>query len=165
MRGRASPIVPVCRKATGTTLSPPTGQMANRTTCTAEKRQAFLDALATGLSVSGSARRAGVPRRTLYERRDADEAFRLAWDAALADGTECLEDEARRRAYHGVVREHSHYSGGMRIGTDIETKYSDALLMFLLKARSPEKYRDNSRVELGGALGIKVFTDAIVNEI
>jgi hypothetical protein len=34
-----------------------------------------------------------------------------------------------------------------------ETKRSDNLLMFTLKARRPDKFRDNSRVEMTGAGG------------
>lgn len=33
-------------------------------------------------------------------------------------------------------------------------KYSDTLAIFLLKAHSPEKYRDNSKVELAGSLAL-----------
>ena len=121
-----------------------------RTTRTPKKVAAFLEALASGLSVSGACKAAQVPRQTAYDWRNADEAFAAAWDEAIGHGTEALEDEARRRAVEGVVREHTHYHQGMRVGTDIETKYSDTLLIFLLKARNPEKYRDNSKVELSG---------------
>jgi hypothetical protein len=38
-------------------------------------------------------------------------------------------------------------------------KYSDNLLMFLMKARAPEKYRDNSRVELAGQLDVSTTSD------
>jgi hypothetical protein len=53
-------------------------------------------------------------------------------------GTAALEDEAVRRAYHGV--EEPVFYKGVQCGS--VTSYSDTLLMFLLKARKPAVYRD-----------------------
>jgi hypothetical protein len=55
-------------------------------------------------------------------------------------GTEALEYEAVRRAYHGV--EEPVFYNGVQCGS--VTKYSDKLLMFLLRARNPAKYREGS---------------------
>ena len=55
-------------------------------------------------------------------------------------GTEALEYEAVRRAYHGVAE--PVFYNGVQCGS--VTKYSDKLLMFLLKARNPAKYREGS---------------------
>lgn len=63
---------------------------------------------------------ARVSIQFVYNRRHSDPEFARAWSEALAIGLEVLEDEARRRA--------------------IET--SDTLLIFLLKAHDPDKYRD-----------------------
>lgn len=38
-------------------------------------------------------------------------------------------------------------------------KYSDTLAIFLLKAHAPEKYRENSRVELAGQLALSTMTE------
>lgn len=38
-------------------------------------------------------------------------------------------------------------------------KYSDTLAIFLLKAHDPEKYRENSRIELGGHLAVGEMTE------
>lgn len=38
-------------------------------------------------------------------------------------------------------------------------KYSDTLAIFLLKAHNPEKYRENSRIELGGHLAVGEMTE------
>ena len=38
-------------------------------------------------------------------------------------------------------------------------KYSDTLAIFLLKAHAPEKYRDNSKVELAGSLALSSMTE------
>jgi hypothetical protein len=42
-----------------------------------------------------------VARQRLYERRDADERFAAEWRVAEQQGTDALEDEARRRAVDG----------------------------------------------------------------
>ena len=64
-------------------------------------------------------------------------------DEATELGTAALEDEAVRRAYHGV--EEPVFYKGVQCGSI--TKYSDKLLIFLLKARDPAKYRDGSGAE------------------
>ena len=55
-------------------------------------------------SVSQAARRANYGRASVYEWREADESFRAAWDDALEEGTDRLEDEAFRRAHDGVPK-------------------------------------------------------------
>jgi hypothetical protein len=75
-----------------------------------------------------------------YKRRRTDAAFRAAWAEATELGTESLEHEATRRAYHGV--EEPVIYKGTQCGA--VTKYSDTLLIFLLKARKPHVYRDRA---------------------
>jgi hypothetical protein len=58
----------------------------------------------------------------------------------MAFGTAALEGEAVRRAYHGV--EEPVFCKGVQCG--VVRKYRDKLLMFLLKARNPAKYREGS---------------------
>jgi transposase-like protein len=94
--------------------------MANCTSCTPEKRAKILADLTEGASISRAAQAAGVPRSTLYLWRRTDKVFAEAMAEALETGTDLLEDEALRRA----------------------KEYSDALLIFLLKARRPYKYVD-----------------------
>lgn len=112
-----------------------------------EKR--FLAALARGVSVGGAASEAGLSRSTAYDWRAADADFAARWDAALEEGTDALEDEARRRALLGVETP-VHY-GGKAVG-EIR-KFSDALLMFLLRARRPETYRERATTEPTGRGG------------
>jgi hypothetical protein len=105
---------------------------------TPEKRREFLAALAECGNVSESAETAAVCRRAIYRLREDDEEFREHWRRALEIGTEGLEDEARRRAYRGV--EEPVYQGGVLVGK--VQKYSDTLLIFLLKGAKPEVYKD-----------------------
>lgn len=119
--------------------------MANRTKRTQEKDARFFNGLRAGLSVTAAAAQAPYKRRTLYEWREADDEFRAEWDAALEEGTDLLEDEALRRAMHGNDRPVFHQ--GEQCG--VVREYSDTLTIFLLKARRPEKYRDNVSINHG----------------
>jgi hypothetical protein len=101
-------------------------------------RRAFLASLAESCNVRASAARAGVGRRTAYRHRVADPVFAEAWADATEAACDLMEEEARRRAVEGVVRPVFH--DGKQVGTVRER--SDVLLIFLLKANRPEKYRD-----------------------
>lgn len=114
---------------------------------TALKRQKFLDALEETASVSAACKQSGLPRRTAYEWKEADVGFAKAWEAALDRAVGVLEDEAVRRAMVGVDKPVFHQ--GKRCG--VIREYSDTLLIFLLKAQKPEKYRE--RFEHTGANG------------
>ena len=113
-------------------------------------RPAFIEALRQTANVSGSALIVGRSRAAVYAARDSSETFRRQWDDAIEDATDALELEARRRAFSGV-EEPVYYKGQVVGGV---RKYSDVLLIFLLKAHRPEKYRENVRVE--GTLDIQV---------
>lgn len=119
--------------------------MTNRTRRTPEKRAIFLGALRDGKSVSGACAEASVPRRTVYDWRDADSDFKATWEDALEAGTDRMEDEALRRAVEGTLKPVFH--GGKKVGTIRE--YSDTLIIFLLKARRPKKFRENTSGEAG----------------
>lgn len=58
--------------------------------------------------------------------------------------TELLEREAWRRAREGIAE--PVFQHGKQVGTI--QRYSDNLLMFLLKARAPERYRDRVDVNV-----------------
>lgn len=98
----------------------------------------FLTAIAGGSSVAGACKAIGVHFTTVHQRRRKDPQFAKAWNEALDLQTRMLEQEAQRRAYHGVEKP-IRFKGEV---VDVERQYSDVLLMFLLKARRPHKYRD-----------------------
>jgi predicted transcriptional regulator len=79
-----------------------------------------------------------VSRAALYKWRNEDEEFGRVWVEAAEEGIDRLEDEARRRAVEGVDK--SVYYRGKLVGHI--RKYSDGLLILLLKARRPHVYRD-----------------------
>lgn len=67
----------------------------------------------------------GISRPTPFAYREKDPEFARAWKDAEEDACDLLEAEARKRA----------------------RATSDTLMIFLLKAHRPEKYRDVSRIE------------------
>ena len=107
---------------------------------TARKRRAFLKALGETGNVSAAARASKVSRSHAYALKQSEPAFAAEWADALESATDLLEAEARHRAVHGVETPHFHQ--GRVTGT--VRKYSDSLLMFLLKAHRPEKFRDRT---------------------
>ena len=113
------------------------GRAADRTL--RGKKAAFLKAFAEELTVSKGAAAAGVGRRTVYEWREKDPGFAEAWNDVDESITEELEREAHRRGVEGF--EQPVFQGGKKVGS--VRKHSDRLLEMLLRARRPEKYRDN----------------------
>jgi hypothetical protein len=116
---------------------------------TPKKLQRFLALLSEYGNVSRAADEAGVHRVHMYQVRARDEEFAADWDEAARIGAARLEDEARRRAVEGWDEPVWHK--GIQCGTT--RKYSDTLLICLLKAHHPEKYAERSKNELTGADG------------
>lgn len=94
--------------------------------------KAFLASLRKTGNVSQSARNAKIERRTVYKRREADPEFKAAWDEVIEEAMDALEEVALRRAKKG----------------------SDTLLIFLLKSRRPEIYKETIKQEHSGTVSI-----------
>lgn len=75
--------------------------------------------------VAEACKAVGIGRRTAYDERQRNEEFAVAWADVLEESTEDLEQVAVRRAKDG----------------------SDTLMIFLLKARRPEVYRERYEVK------------------
>ena len=90
---------------------------------------------------------AAALRTMVMEYREILDGFAERFDFANDMSADRLEAEALRRAVDGV--EETVYQAGTPVGTT--RKYSDSLLMFLLKARRPAVYRE--RVEHSGPGG------------
>jgi hypothetical protein len=102
----------------------------------------FLEHLAAGWSVTAAAGEAGCDRRRFYEYRDADEAFAAAWEDAWQRGTDVLVDELHRRA---LGYDEETWDGDGNLLRRVR-RYSDPSLIAALKARDPERFRDNAQV-------------------
>lgn len=122
------------------------------------KRTKFLSALAKTGNVSRSAQLARIGRSSVYALRSEDQDFAKQWDEAIEVAGDLLEEEARRRAVTGWLK--PVFQGGVQVGTVRE--YSDALLILLLKAAKPAKYRENHNVEVQGSIGLPVIREIIV---
>lgn len=110
--------------------------------------KAFLSVLRDTGNVRAACQDVGIARSTVYEYRAADPGFAAAWDEALQDAADLLEQEARRRAYEGVEKpvfgSLGQGQGSGEIGRVRE--YSDTLMIFLLKGARPEVYRERANV-------------------
>ena len=98
---------------------------------------AFLEMLRQRGNIREACEAARIGRQTAYDWRAQDPAFAAAWQDALEDACDGLETAAWVRA----------------------RKQSDTLLIFLLKAHRPDKYRETTRTELTGANGetLKIY--------
>jgi hypothetical protein len=99
----------------------------------------FLACLSEGWSVSKASERAGFSYATAYVHRRKNPEFSAAWDDAIEQGTDHLEDIATARATEGVQR--PIYVSGRLVGH--VTEFSDGLLQFMLRGRRREKYGGN----------------------
>lgn len=122
-----------------------------------KKEAAFLEAIAQGFSVTKACIISGLPRRTAYNHRKNVPVFAELWDDAIEAGTDRVEDEALRRAVEGT--HDPVFYQGEQVGTI--TRYSDGLLVTLLKARRPEKYKDRQVHEHAGAVNIEGLRDSL----
>ena len=108
-------------------------------------------------NITLACKKASIPRRTFYNWCK-EEVFnkRYAESSVLAVGL--LEDEAKRRAVNGVIKP-VYYKGAV-CGKIKE--YSDVLLIVLLKAHAPEKYKERVQAEHSGPNGKPIETNTTV---
>lgn len=127
---------------------------------TAQRKRAFLADFERHGILSTAARAAGVSRRCVYLWQEKDEQFVLAFRQAEIEATERLEQELFRRAVEGV--EKPVYQNGKLVGHLRE--FSDTLLIFSLKARAPQKYRENRLVTVEGSLTLAELVSDLVTD-
>ena len=94
-------------------------------------QETCLKLLANGETVTDAAKKVGITTRTVHYFRKANPDWNEKYRVAFEIGTCQLEDELMVRA-----------------------KKSDVLLMFLLKSRRPEIYRDNYQVTVKGHIDV-----------
>ena len=123
-------------KGRSNTKGAETEDMEHAVAVDAAQKQTFLQALSEGRSVRQAAEAAGVAPEVPYGWRAGDDAFVSAWKIAEEAGTDIIEEEAFRRAVNGVQK--PVYRSGEVVGHVAD--YSDTMLMFLLKARRPDRY-------------------------
>jgi hypothetical protein len=120
------------------------------------KKRAFLAAVAETANIKKSAEIAKIDRTSHYIWLHNDLAYRRAFEVAKLRGADSLEAEAVRRAHEGVA-EPVFYQG--HICGEVQ-KYSDTLLIFLMKGANPEKYHD--RHEVSGSLNLDTINAKLI---
>lgn len=116
-----------------------------------KRQQAFLEHFKDTGTIRQACEKIDVSRSTYHKWIKEDPDFVAEFESAKEDSNDMLLTEARRRAVKGV-REDIYYKG-----EPVGKKYwhSDTLLMFLMKADNPAKYREKgddgtSRPRSGG---------------
>ena len=117
------------------------------------RRRVFLARLCECGQPTKAARTAGVDVSRLYKERKRNPDFAKEWEEAIDVAMYGAESEVYRRAVDGV--EQPVFQGGKLVGTF--RKHSDVLLMFLLKAHNPGKYRDTYRGTDGGDVSLDAW--------
>lgn len=119
------------------------------------KKSVFIEVLQTsGGNASQAMLAAKLPRETAYRHFKEDPEFARQWLEALEVSNDSLFTEARRRAVDGVDEPVFH--NGQKIAA--VKKYSDTLLIFLLKQSEAQKKWRNRIVQTGN-LAISVVAN------
>lgn len=117
------------------------------------KVKAFLVAYSECGNVTEAARLANITRQSHYEWLSEVNGYAAAFEVAREMAADRLEAEARRRAVEGVDDPVFYKGRQITVERDgkyvpvVLKKYSDALLMFLMKGASPDKYRDRATID------------------
>lgn len=116
-----------------------------------QQQKNFLAELEKCGNITAACKLAKIDRKAVY-RWKPDPAFLVEYKEALSMGIDAIEDEATRRAFEGVKK--PVFQQGKRVGYVQE--FSDTLMIFLLKGRRPEIFKD--RHELTGKDGGPIQT-------
>jgi hypothetical protein len=98
---------------------------------------------------------------TVYEWLDEDPTFVVRKQAAGKRAIDVLETELFRRGVLGV--DEAVYWRGVPVG--VVRKYSDACLIFALKALDPAKYREHVDITTGGQPLVKAYSGVTFEEL
>lgn len=117
----------------------------------------FIQLLRSTLNVRASCDGVAIPRQTVYDHRNRYPDFRSAWDTAVEDAIDLLEEAAFKRATKGVTETvwMRDTNGKPKKVGEIK-RYSDRMTEVLLKAHRPEKYRDRVSQEISGPGGAPI---------
>ena len=147
----------------------------------------FLTLLREVPNVTRAARTLGHAPSSFRKYKKINKEFSDAWDEALEESIERMEQEVHRRAIDGIDEPLTHQgsftyqyefdstgrvvkdeSGIPKLKMDANgqpaiatvKKYSDQLAMFLLKAHRPERYRERSEVNVSNPDGSLTLTES-----
>lgn len=128
----------------------------------AQKKLVFISTLEKNGGIVSKARIAsGLKHNFIYDEFKRDNEFASQWLAALEMGTDALLKEALRRAKTGVLEPVFH--NGKQCGT--VRKYSDTLLIFLLKQGEAQKKWRNRLIQAGNLALETIRTSGMNNGV
>ena len=107
-------------------------------------RPQFIEAFRNTGNARAACEAANISYDTAFGARQRSAEFRQQWEVARDEACDVMEAEAWRRAVLGT--EKPVYHQGEVVGAVKE--YSDVLLIFLLKANRPQKYRERVSVDV-----------------
>lgn len=113
------------------------------------KQRAFLEAFKRSGNLTAAALVSQVDRTSHFRWLRNDTDYSAMFGEAREEAVTVLEDEAVRRAHEGVLKP-VFYKGK---ASGVIREYSDTLLIVLLKANKPEKYREAWKGEISGPGG------------
>lgn len=123
-----------------------------------ERQQAkdvFIKTFAQTANVLASCRASGVDRSTVDEWREHDVTFTVRYHTAERDAIDVLRAEAFRRAVQGVDEPLTSMGKIVMVKGDdgkerplTVKKYSDSVLLALLKARAPEMKESTTKIDI-----------------
>ena len=125
------------------------------------KQKRFLAAFEACASITKAARWAKIHRSNHYQWLEESEFYAAVFPEVEKRAMRTLEDEAVRRAHDGVRRA-IRYKGKI-VGYD--TEYSDTLMVTLLKAGLPEKYRERIENKVTGDITVKRLIGVPVEDV
>lgn len=117
---------------------------------TSVKLLAFIHALEKNGNVTDALHAASASRPWIYKKRKTNPEFADAFEEARACGIEVLKDEAHRRAYGFDDPVYRTAKNGQRVKCGSVRRWSDVLLMFLIKQSDPT-YREHYQIDHGNA--------------
>lgn len=120
----------------GNTKRPVTG-------LTPKKMETFIATLRDGYSVAKACRAINVSRQFAYVERARNAEFAAAWEDALEDGGDALEDRLSD-------------IGNSSLPGNVTA------MIFLLKGRRPEKYRERADVTNSDGAIVNAFAEAMM---
>jgi hypothetical protein len=103
----------------------------------------FINILSQSCNVTLACKGAAIDRTTAYAHRKEMPDFANAWEEAIEQAVDILEAEAWQRA----------------------RKQSDVLMIFLLKAHKPEKYREKVNLHHSGKIDVTRLSDEELQRI
>jgi len=118
--------------------------MAEKKT-TAEFKEAFLRMLTELPNMTAVCKLMVISPRNIAVARKKDPEFDKGVQEAMEQGYDMIEEEARRRAVDGVME--PIFFRGEEVGA--VRKYSDQLLIMLLKGYKPKKFNPGVKITAG----------------